>query len=159
MDYVTAKKNLKVFFDDIKNKPFKTICILLVIILITIIYPAIVTYVNGYVSKHSSSESPADNIYKPPALELSYFKNSEKLNEKGLYNTSFNILIHQPIGNFETGFIIGNKINNAKCSDPEWRGSGTAINGALASSTYNYEIKCESYKPIIETKELFFLLK
>jgi len=135
-----------------KNKEWKTLIpYALIVILIIIIGLA-----NLFFIGRSIVINPR---YSPPALTLTYNKNSERKLESGIYETVFNITVSQPPGNFDTGFSIGNRVSGSECSKGEYVSSEQMTSGGISSSTSKYDIKCLSDKPIIDTKNLFFLGK
>jgi len=157
MSYISAKNNLVAIKKDIINHPFKTGGILLCIVLSIIGTVVLSQFINSYFLKKTSSSVGLENTYQPPSLELSYYKDSETKSDKDLFETDFIVFVHQPPGNFETGFKILNTIKDAECSQPEFNGSTQMTTGSMSSSTYKYIVKCASYKPVLDTKNLFNL--
>lgn len=157
MDYLSAKNNLAEIKKDMKSHPIMTLVVFLVVILAIMGLAAVTTYVSNWVSG-KTTPTITQVINPQPPFKLAYTKLKEIKQETGLFQTTFEISVTRPSGNFQEGFNVlnGDNLGRANCSKPkETRTEAEESNGRQIYERGWYSVDCVSELPIVDNGSLF----
>lgn len=158
MDYGSTKKSLREIWDDMIRRPFKTGGILLIALLTLAGTVGVSTYVSERVSTYSRASKVAAEAIPPK--KLTYELLDKIKDEDGIYNTSYLLSVHIPIGDHRDKFTLHNNVDKQFAAGTYTCGvaylaQNSEARGGLASTTYMYLEKCQTRAPILDTGELF----